>query len=87
MIKEIDDTMGNDLSTLSGPGPGVSVSVTVNEAGKRVLQFRGIERSHQEADGYLPLDQIITSLDWTAASTSELDDGLHCAGLCGGSPL
>ena len=29
--------MGNDLSTLSGPEPGVSVSVTVNEAGKRIV--------------------------------------------------
>ena len=56
VIREIDDTMGNDLSTLSGPEPGVSVSVTVNEAGKRILHFRGIEQSHQEADGDLLLD-------------------------------
>ena len=42
--------MGNDLSTLSGPEPGVSVSVTVNEAWKRNLQFRGFDRSHHEAE-------------------------------------
>ena len=29
--------MGNDLSTLLGPEPGVSVLVTVNEAGKQIL--------------------------------------------------
>ena len=61
-IKEIDDTVGNDPSTFSGPEPGVSVSVTLNEAGKRILHFRGLERSHQETDGDLLLDQ-----NWTAA--------------------
>ena len=74
--------MGNDLSTLSGPEPGVSVLVTVNEAGKRILPFQGLERSHQETDGDLLLDQ-----NWTAASISVLDDSLHSPGLCGGSPL
>ena len=38
-IKEVDDTMENDLSTISGPEPGVSVPATVNEAGKRNQQF------------------------------------------------
>ena len=35
--KEVDDVMKNRLSAISGPEPGMSVSVAVNEAGKQIL--------------------------------------------------
>ena len=35
--KEFGDVTGTSLSTISGPSPGASASVPVNEAGGRVL--------------------------------------------------
>ena len=35
--EEANDIMKNSLSAISGPEPGVSVSVAVNEAGKQIL--------------------------------------------------
>ena len=37
MLKEVDDMMGDDLFMPSGPEPGVSAPVAVNEAGKQIL--------------------------------------------------